>query len=78
MANLRSSFAASGGALDALADGAAPDDNGGGGGEAAQPRHAPLQQVQLLFGRSWCVPAIQDQTVLGSSAVLRICKSDSL
>ena len=57
VAGLRSSFAASGGALDALTDGAAADDNGNGGSsEAAQPRCAPLQQMQLLFGRSWYVP----------------------
>ena len=60
MAGLRSSFAASGGALDALADGAAADDNGdGGSAQAAQPRCAPLQQMQLLFGRSWCACAVQ-------------------
>ena len=54
MAGLRSSFAASGGALDLL-DGAAGDDNGGGGAaERVEPRCGALQQVRLLFGRSWC------------------------
>ncbi|KAK9828034.1 hypothetical protein WJX81_003580 [Elliptochloris bilobata] len=56
VAGLRSNFAASSGALDALADGAPADDKGGGGGgraQAAPPRCAPLQQVQLLFSRSW-------------------------
>jgi len=63
--SLRSSFAASGSSLSAMADGAGAgasgEDNGDGdggafAGEGAEPVCGPLQQVRLLFGRSWCAP----------------------
>jgi hypothetical protein len=61
VAGLRSSFAASGSSLSAMADGAgaAAEDNGDGdalAGGGAEPVCGPLQQVRLLFGRSWCAP----------------------
>ncbi len=46
---------------DGAGAGASGEDNGDGdggafAGEGAEPVCGPLQQVRLLFGRSWCAP----------------------